>query len=122
MPHAPLKQYNVGVPLERIAVDILGPLPRTYKGNRYLMVVGDYFSKWADLYIPIRDQEANTVANKLVERVITILGVPMEIHSDQGSNFEPNIFREMCKLLGLHKTRTTGRRPQSDGMVDILLK
>ncbi|CAC5421299.1 unnamed protein product [Mytilus coruscus] len=118
-PHSPLQQYNVGAPLERITVDMLGPLPRTYKGNRYLMVVGDYFSKWADA-IPIRDQEATTVANKLVERVITILGVPKEIHSDQGANFESNVFREMCKLLGLHKTRTTGLRPQSDGMVEKL--
>ncbi|CAC5416679.1 unnamed protein product [Mytilus coruscus] len=118
-PHAPLQKYNVGAPLERITVDILGPLPRTYKGNRYLMVVGDYFSKWADA-IPIRDQEATAVANKLVERVITILGVPMEIHSDQGSNFESNVFREMCKLLGLHKSRTTGLRPQRDGMVERL--
>ena len=116
-PHAPLQQYNVGAPLERTAVDILGPLPRTNKGNRYLLVVGDYFSKWADA-IPIRDQEAVTIAKKLVERVITILGVPMEIHSDQGANFESQVFKEMCKLLGLHKTRTTGLRPQSDGMVE----
>jgi transposase InsO family protein len=116
-PRAPLQQYNVGAPLERIAVDILGPLPRTNKGNRYLLVVGDYFSKWAEA-IPIRDQEATTVANKLVDRVISILGVPMEIHSDQGSNFESQVFKEMCKLLGLHKTRTTSLRPQSDGMVE----
>jgi hypothetical protein len=47
-----------------IAVDILGPLPRTNKGNRYLLVVGDYFSKWSEA-IPIRDQVAITVANKL---------------------------------------------------------
>jgi hypothetical protein len=63
-PHAPLQQYNVGAPLERIAVDILGPLPRTNKENRYLSVVGDYFSKWSEA-IPIRDQEAITV-NKLI--------------------------------------------------------
>ena len=116
-PLAPLQQYNVGAPLERIAVDILGPLPRTRKGNRYLMVVGDYFSKWTDA-IPIRDQEATTVAQKLVEHFIVIFGVPMEIHSDQGSNFESKVFREMCKILGLHKTRTTGLRPKSDGMVE----
>ena len=43
---APFQQYNVGVPLERVAVDILGPLPKTKKGNKYMLVVGDYFSKW----------------------------------------------------------------------------
>jgi len=115
-PHAPLQQYNAGAPLERIAVDILAPLPRTNKGNRYLLVVGDYFSKWSEA-IPIRDQEAITVANKLVDRVIYILGVPMEIHTDQSSNFKSKVFKEMCKLLGLHKTRTS-LRPQSDGMIE----
>jgi hypothetical protein len=49
-------------------------------GNRYLLVVGDYFSKWAEA-IPIRDQEATTVANKLVDRVISILGVPLDTPS-----------------------------------------
>jgi transposase InsO family protein len=62
--------------------------------------------------------EAITVANKLVDRVISILGVPMEIHSDQSSNFKSKVFKEICKLLGLHKTRTTSLRPQSDGMVE----
>jgi transposase InsO family protein len=55
---------------------------------------------------------------KLVDRVIYILGVPMEIHSDQSSNFKSKAFKEMCKLLGLHKTRTTSLRPQSDDMVE----
>ena len=45
-PKAPMQQYNVGAPLERVAVDILGPLPKTKKGNKYILVVGDYFSKW----------------------------------------------------------------------------
>ena len=57
--------------------------------------------------IPIRDQEATTVANRLVDRVISILGVPMEIHSDQGSNFESQVFKERCKLLGFIKFAIT---------------
>ena len=41
-----LRQYNVGSPLERVAIDILGPLPETENGNLYVLVIGDYFSKW----------------------------------------------------------------------------
>lgn len=114
---APLKTYNVGAPFERIAIDILGPLPRTKQGNKYLLVVGDYFSKWLEA-IPLRNQEATTVASKLVERIISVFGVPLSIHSDQGSNFESEVFQELCKLLGITKTRTTPLRPQSDGMVE----
>ena len=45
-------------------------------------------------------------------------GVPKEIHSDQGRNFESILFKEMCDLLGTHKTRTTLLHPQSDGLVE----
>lgn len=114
---APLKAFNVGAPFERIALDILGPLPRTKQGNKYLLVIGDYFSKWLDA-IPLRNQEAPTIAKKLVERIVSIFGVPLSIHSDQGSNFESDVFRELCKLFGITKTRTTPLRPQSDGMVE----
>jgi hypothetical protein len=44
--------YNFGAPSECISVYVLGPLPRTNKGNRYLLMVGDYFSKWSEA-IPI---------------------------------------------------------------------
>ena len=42
----------------------------------------------------------------------------MQLHTDLGSNFESKVFKEVCKLLGIDKTRTTVRRPQSDGMVE----
>ena len=43
-----MTQYNVGLPLERIATDIAEPFPLTDDGNRYIMVVGDYFTKWVE--------------------------------------------------------------------------
>ncbi|CAC5374212.1 unnamed protein product [Mytilus coruscus] len=114
---APMKQYFVGVPWERMAIDILGPLPCSVNNNRYLMVVQDYFSKWTEA-IPIPDTEAVTVATKFVERIVTIFWVLLSIHSDQGSNFESHVFIEMCNILGIHKTRTTPFRSKSDGMVE----
>ena len=45
-------------------------------------------------------------------------GCPQEIHSDQGSQFESQIFQEMCKLLEINKPRTTAYHPQSDGMIE----
>ena len=45
-------------------------------------------------------------------------GVPLLIHSDQGRNFDSESFAEMCRLLGIKKTRTTPHHPQSDGMVE----
>ena len=97
MPHrsakAPMRLYNVGFPMERIGLDICGPYPVSKKGHRYLMVVSCYFTKWVDA-IPLKTQEAKYVASKLVNRFISILGVPLQLHTDLGSNFESKVFQK----------------------------
>ncbi|CAK1595807.1 unnamed protein product [Parnassius mnemosyne] len=112
-----LKLYNVGAPWERIAIDVAGPFPETESGNKYFMVEMDYFTKWPEVFA-IPNQEASTVADKLVHEVFCRFGVPLEIHSDQGRNFESQIFQETCRVMGTQKTRTTSYHPQSDGMVE----
>ena len=116
-PQVPLRTYNVGTPLERVALDILGPLPDSDRGNKYVLIIGDYFSKWTEAYV-IPNQETTTVARVLVEEFVARCGIPRQIHSDQGRNFESKVFQEMCKLPGMDKTRTTRLHPQSDGMVE----
>ncbi|GFV21181.1 retrovirus-related Pol polyprotein from transposon 297 [Trichonephila clavipes] len=66
-PRGRLQLYNVGAPFERIAFDILGPLPRSSEGNNNILVVMDYFTKWPEAY-PISDQEASTVAEECRSR------------------------------------------------------
>ena len=114
-----MKQYIVDSPMERLALDILGPLPVTDLGNKYILIVADYFSKSVEAF-PIPDQEAQTVASLLVKEVVCRFGAPVLIHSDQGRNFESALFTEMCQLLGMKKTRTTAYHPESDGMVERL--
>ncbi len=116
-PRAPMKQYNSGARWERIAIDFLGPLGKTTNGNNYLMVVGCYFTKWTEA-IPIKHLGAEHVARELMDKVFQRMGVPLLIHSDQGSTFESQLFQEMCKLYGITKTRTTSGRPCSDGMIE----
>ena len=98
-------------------MDILGPLPQTPRGNRFVLVVTDYFSKRMELYA-IPNQEATTVAEKLVSEFVCRFGVPRELHSDQGTNFESKVMAEVCKLLDIEKTRTTPLHPRSDGQVE----
>lgn len=114
---APLQQNVVGAPMRRMALDILGPLPETERGNKYVLVVGDYFSKWIEAY-PVPDEKAETVAQKLVMEYVCRFGVPVELHSDQGRNFESQVFGEMCKVLGINKTRTTPYNPKSNGIIE----
>ena len=120
-PHRPLRaalnDYRVGAPMDRVAIDIMGPLPISQSGNSYLLVLGDYFTRWMEAY-PIPDQQAETVARKLVNEFISRFGVPLEIHSDQGRNFESELFQHVCSELGITKTRTTPYRPSSNGLVE----
>ncbi|XP_045482836.1 uncharacterized protein LOC123686668 [Harmonia axyridis] len=112
-----MRKYNVGSPLERVAIDIAGPFPETDEGNKYILVAMDYFTKWVEAYA-IRNQEAATVAEVLIKEMFSRFGVPLELHSDQGRNFESDLFKNVCELLGIRKTRTTALHPQSDGMVE----
>ena len=114
--HAPMQVLRSGFPMERIAVDIAGPVSN--KGNKYILVVQDYFTKWVECF-PMANMEAGTVAKIVVEEVVTKFGIPNKIHSDQGRQFESELFKEMCKLLQIEKTRTTAYHPKSDGMVEM---
>ena len=114
---APLVSSCPGYPFERIALDIMGPMPTTESGNKYILVVGDYFTKWKEAFA-IPNQEAKTIAEKLVKEVISRYGAPEKIHSDQGRNFEAQLFQEMCVLFNMDKTRTTPYHPESDGMIE----
>ena len=112
-----MKQYNVGLPFERMAIDVAGPFPETERGNKYILVATDYFSKWPEVFA-IPNQEATTIVEVLFNNVFSRFGVPLELHSDQGRNFESKLFQKLCDLLGINKTRTTPLHPQSDGMVE----
>ena len=84
-PNAHQVQYHAGSPLEMIHIDILGPLIETSRGNQYVLVVVDQFSKWAECYV-LSDQTAERVARTLVSEFIGRFGCPLEFHSDQGRN------------------------------------
>lgn len=114
---APLQLMEVTRPFQHVGMDILGPLPETERGNRYILVIGDYFTKWKEAF-PMKDMEALTIARLLVNEVICRFGVPDSIHADQGRNFESAVLKEICQLLGIRKTRTTPYHLQFDGLVE----
>ena len=113
---AELHQYMVGFTGERLATDILGPLP-TNKGYQYILVVGDYFTRWMEAF-PIRSTDAPHVAKAIVDNYLTRFGMGRKMHSDQGPCYEAQLFKEVMKLFEIDKTRTTPYHPQSDGMIE----
>ncbi len=110
-------EMPAGAPLDRLATDVLGPLPETKRGNRYILVVTDHFTKWVEIF-PIPDQTAVTCADRILNEVVARYGCPYDLHSDQGRNYESGIFQELCRLLEVRKTRTSPCNPRCNGQAE----
>ena len=121
--HAPLqwlstqKMEGMLCPWQMVAVNVL-EVPILYNTNQYLLVIQDYFTKWAEA-IPILDQTAAQITADLV-KVFSVLGVPDVLHSDQGQNFKSTILKETLQVFGIAESCTTAYRPQGDGMMERL--
>ena len=88
-------------PFQRVVADIL-ELPVTSKGNRYVLVVEDYFTKFVNLFA-IADQLATTVAECLFQNYVLEHGVMETLHTDMGRQFESDVVKHLCKLLDVKK-------------------
>jgi transposase InsO family protein len=114
---AEMQIHNVCRRRERVSMDILGPLPESERNNKYILCVGDHFTKWITS-VAIPNQQAKTVAEALIEHVFSIFGVPTILHSDQGASFEANLIKELCEMFGIKRSRTTPYRPNGNGFIE----
>ena len=80
----------------------MGPLPEIHKHNRYILVIGDYFTKWMEAF-PMANMEAVTVARIFVNEFVLHYGASDFLHTDQGRNFESNLMKEVCEILNVTK-------------------
>ena len=97
-------------------MDIVGPLPRTKSGNKYILVMCDYATRWPEA-VALKAIDAETVAEEMV-RIFTRVGVPEEMLTDQGANFTSGLMKEVHRLLGVKPIRTSPYHPQTDGLVE----
>ena len=103
-------------PFQRIAMDIVGPLPRTPAGNRYVLVVCDYATKYPEAFL-LRSIEAEVVAEQLIV-IFSRVAIPSEIVTDQGSNFMSQLLCKLYRCLQVQPIRTSPFHPQTDSMVE----
>ena len=114
---APLQSIETGVePFDQVALDIL-KLPMTPRGNQYVLLIEDYFSKWVEAF-PLERTAAPSVAQCVMNGWISRFGCPSSILSDQGREFESKLFKSLNEMLQVTKIRTTTYHPRTDGMVE----
>lgn len=105
----------MGEPFQRIAMDIVGPLPKTRRGNEYVLVISDYATRYPEA-VPLRQFTALTVAEELIN-VFARYGIPTEILTDQGTNFTSQLLKELYNLIKVKPIKTTPYHPQTNGLV-----
>ena len=108
-------------PFEIVGVDILGPIRKSRKGNKYILVFIDFFTNWVEA-CPLKTLEAEEVAWKFYTVIITRHGCPRKVLTDQGTQFTSTLFRTLCKKFNIVKLEISSKHPQSNGKTERFIR
>ena len=86
-----LQKVLTGAPLDIVAVDVLSGLPATPDGKKYILVLTDYFTKWACAFA-LPDAEASTCMRAMYDGFFADFGLRRQLHSDLGKNSSRSCF------------------------------
>ncbi|XP_066958571.1 uncharacterized protein [Macrobrachium rosenbergii] len=117
IPPAPLQPIPVPKnPFDKVIIDCVGPLPKTRRGNEYLLTVLCPTTRYP-LAIPIKNIHAKTIIGQLL-KVFTTFGFPKELQCDQGTNFTSNLFRQAMAECSIRNVYATTYNPQTNGALE----
>ena len=106
----------VAKPFQRIAMNFVGPLLRTQHGNRFILTICDYATRYPEV-IALPSTDVYRGARELVA-FFAWVGIPEEILMDQGFNFMSALLGEVYRLLQVKRIRSTPYHLQTDGLVE----
>jgi Integrase core domain len=119
-PQGDMTLFPAHEPLDYVATDILGPLPRTKKGNsiyQYLLVIANRFSKLVRT-IPLSRITAAIVAWAFMEQWVYLYGPLRQLLSDNGRQFTASLFITCCQAMGVQRIFSSAYHPQANGQVE----
>ena len=117
----PLKSIPKGWPGEVLAMDLFGPLPLTKKGNQYVLVLIDHFSRYVEL-VALKHSNAAGVVDALRDVWMPKHGVPVRLLSDNGTHFANKIVCDFCVNTGVRKIFSTPYHPQGNAVVESFMR
>ncbi|XP_076397886.1 uncharacterized protein LOC143266138 [Megachile rotundata] len=106
-----------GQVFDKISLDLVGPLPCTEAGNKYILTIQDLLSKYS-LAIPLQDASATETADAFINHFVSRFGTPKAMLTDQGANFISSLMKAIATKLKITKFRTTAFHPQSNGSLE----
>lgn len=102
---------------DKIAMDIVGPLPVTKNGNQYILTIQDLLTKYS-IGVPLKETTSTDVADALIKAFICKFGAPKYILTDQGRNLISALLRVIAKVFKIKQCKTTAFCPQSNGSLE----
>ena len=107
-------------PFQQVHIDLAGPLVRTLKGNKYIVVMIDAFSRYVELDA-IPDKTTISVADSFFQKFVCRHGCPERLCSDRGREFNSVFFKRLCELLRVKKIFTTAYNPEGNSPAERLV-
>ncbi|UYV80156.1 hypothetical protein LAZ67_18001842, partial [Cordylochernes scorpioides] len=106
-------------PFERIGIDFVGPLPSTKRRRKWIIVLADYYTKYAETKA-VPEATVKEVSTFLIEHIFLRHGAPRFLISDRGSQFTSNLMKEVMKMCKVKHCFTTSYHPQTNGLTERL--
>src|SRR5437588_46709 len=103
----------INEPFAHIGIDVMGPLPRTLTGKRYIILAVDFFTKWIE-GIAVEDTDVQTITKFIYSDIICRHGVPKQITSDRGTEFLNELVEEMERTYYIKYIRMTAYHQQGN--------
>lgn len=118
---APLKPLVVARPFQLIGIDIMGPFHESLQGNKYIILAIDHHTKFS-IGAAIHSFTAEITAVFVFNEIICKFGMVEQFLTDQGVNFESNLLKHLCILLGTDKLHTSTYHAAGNGITERLNK
>ena len=103
---------------EDISMDFIGPLPKTARGNDFILVVVDRLSKMAHFLPCKKSIDGPGVAALYVDKVWSIHGLPKSVVTDRGTQFLNAFNAALTKMLGTRHAVSSAYHPETDGQTE----
>jgi hypothetical protein len=112
-----LHPIEVKEPFHMIGIDVIGPLPRTEEGNKYIVVAIDFFTKWPEAKA-IKEANAKEISKFIYEEIICRHGCPKKILTDNGSEFNNQLTKNLTEKFNVQHKFSTPYHPKTNGLVE----
>lgn len=114
----PLNVLTSPWPFSMWGIDVIGRIkPTTSNGNRFILVVIDYFIKWVEV-VSYANVTRQLVAQFIRKETICRYGVPNKIIIDNGSNLNNKIMKELCPSFKIDHHNSLPYRSKMNGIVE----